>query len=71
MQWTSVLLSEALLAHDVYVCLERPSGDLPPEVMSPDSLGAVAGDEAVELLLEGVQPRVAPVVPPCAHRRIH
>jgi len=25
--------SEALLAHDVYVCLERPSGALPPEVM--------------------------------------
>ena len=32
MQWASVLLSEALLAHDVYVCLERPSGALPPEI---------------------------------------
>ena len=31
MQWTPVLLKEALLAHDVYVCLERPSGALPPE----------------------------------------
>ena len=31
MQWTSVLLSEALLAHDVFVCLERPSGALPPD----------------------------------------
>ena len=30
-QWTPVLPSEALLAHDVYVCLERPSGALPPE----------------------------------------
>ena len=30
-QWTPVLLSEALLAHDVCVCLERPSGALPPE----------------------------------------
>ena len=26
-----VLFSEALLAHDVYVCLEHPSGALPPE----------------------------------------
>ena len=32
---TPVLLSEALLAHDVYVCLECASGALPPEVMSP------------------------------------
>ena len=31
MQWTLVLLSEALLAHDVYVCLERPIGALSPE----------------------------------------
>jgi hypothetical protein len=31
---TPVLLSEALLAHDVYMCLERPSGALPPEMMS-------------------------------------
>ena len=31
MQWTYVRLSEALLAHDVYVCRERPSGALPPE----------------------------------------
>jgi len=30
-QWTPVLLSEALLAHDVYVCLECPSGALPPD----------------------------------------
>ena len=30
-QWTPVLLSEALLADDVYVCLERPSGVLPPQ----------------------------------------
>ena len=29
-----VLLSEALLVHDVYVCLERPSGALPPEVIT-------------------------------------
>jgi len=36
-QWTPVLLSEALLAHYVYVCLERLSGALPPEVMSPRS----------------------------------
>ena len=28
---TPVLFSEALLALDVYVCLERPSGALPPE----------------------------------------
>ena len=28
---TPVLISEALLAHDVCVCLERPSGALPPE----------------------------------------
>jgi len=28
---TPVLLSEALLAHHVYVCLERPSGALPIE----------------------------------------
>ena len=35
-QWTSVLLSEALLAHDVYVCLECPSRALPPEL--PPSL---------------------------------
>jgi hypothetical protein len=34
-QWTPVLLSKALLAHGVYVCLERPSGARPPEVMSP------------------------------------
>jgi hypothetical protein len=33
-QWTLVLLSEALLAHDVYVCLERPSGALPPQCPS-------------------------------------
>ena len=32
---TLVLLGEALLAHDVYVCLERPIGALPPEVVSP------------------------------------
>ena len=30
MQWTPVLLSEALL----FVCLERPSGTLPPERLS-------------------------------------
>ena len=30
-KWTPVLLSEALLAHDVDVCLERPNGALPPE----------------------------------------
>ena len=35
-QWTLVLLSEALLAHDVHVRLERLSGALPPEVVSPD-----------------------------------
>ena len=29
-----VLLSEVLLAHDVHVCIKRPSGALPPEVMS-------------------------------------
>ena len=29
-----VLLREALLAHDVYVCLERPSGTLPLEASS-------------------------------------
>ena len=39
---TPVLLSEALLAHDVYVCLECSSGALPPEVIlhgvaSPDA----------------------------------
>jgi len=28
LQWTPVFLSEALLAHDVDVCLERPSGAL-------------------------------------------
>jgi len=28
-----VLLSEVLLAHDVHVCIKRPSGALPPEVM--------------------------------------
>ena len=26
------LLSKALLAHDVYVCFERPSGALPPDI---------------------------------------
>jgi len=31
---SSCSLSEALLAHDLYVCLKRPSGALPPEVMS-------------------------------------
>ena len=30
MQWTSVLISKTLLAHDVCVCLEGPSGALPP-----------------------------------------
>jgi len=30
-QWTSVLLSETLPEHDVNVCLERPSGALPPD----------------------------------------
>ena len=30
-QWSSVFLSEALLAHDGHVCIERPSGALPPE----------------------------------------
>jgi len=30
-QWTPVLLSEALLTHDVNMCLERPSGALPPD----------------------------------------
>jgi len=34
-QWTSVLLSETLLAHDFYVCLERPSGALPPDSPAP------------------------------------
>ena len=33
---TTVLLSEALLSHDVYVCLERPSGALPLE-QEPDA----------------------------------
>jgi len=33
---TPVLLSEALLAHDVCVYLERPSGALPPESRIPD-----------------------------------
>ena len=39
-KWTPVLLREALLAHDVYVCLERPSGALPPETLhqQPDHL---------------------------------
>ena len=31
MQWTPPLCDEALLAHDVCVCLERPSEALPPE----------------------------------------
>ena len=30
-QWTPVLLSEASLAHDVYLCVERPSGAFPPQ----------------------------------------
>ena len=30
-QWTPVLLSEALLAYDNYVCIQRPSGALPPD----------------------------------------
>ena len=29
-RWTPVLLSEALLVHNVFVCFERPSGALPP-----------------------------------------
>ena len=33
MRRTPVLLSEASLAHDVDLRLERPSGALPPEVM--------------------------------------
>ena len=32
--WTPVLLGAALLAHDVFLCLERPSGALPPETFS-------------------------------------
>ena len=36
MLWTPVLLSEALLAHDVDVCLERPSRALPLE-QEPDA----------------------------------
>ena len=38
-----VLLSQAVLAHDVYVCLDRPRGALPPEVMSPGSQGQDTG----------------------------
>ena len=34
---TSLLLSEALLAHAVQVCIKSPSGALPSEVMSPGS----------------------------------
>ena len=34
-KWTPVLLSEALRAHNVYVCLERPSGALPPDPAGP------------------------------------
>ena len=37
---TPVLHSEALLAHDVYVCLERPSGALPPELTPCGGVGA-------------------------------
>ena len=36
---TPVLHSEALLAHDVYVCLKHPSGALPPNVTSSGSAG--------------------------------
>ena len=37
MQWTPVLIGEAAFAHHVYVCIERPSAALPPEVMSPET----------------------------------
>jgi len=40
-QWTSVLVSEALLAHGVYVRLERPSGALPPESLEVVLIGAI------------------------------
>ena len=35
---TPVLLSEALLAHHVDVCLERPSGALPPDCLGGQRL---------------------------------
>ena len=41
---TSVPLSEALLAHDVYVCLERPNGALPPESHTLVALEALLGN---------------------------
>ena len=40
---TPVLLSEALLARDVYVCLERPIGALPPD---GETLEAEGGDRS-------------------------
>ena len=49
MQWTPVLLSEALLAHDVYVCLERPSGALPPAVALAQQTSDILRLEAAEL----------------------
>jgi len=42
---TPVLPNEALHAHDVYECLERPSGALPREVMSPDRGGFLSDTE--------------------------
>ena len=47
--------SEALLAHDVYVCLERPSGALLPEVMSPSDIHGVISPDLLRSILGAVK----------------
>jgi hypothetical protein len=54
-QWTPILLSEALLALGVCVCLERLSGALPPEVQGVGSGCRVQG---VEFRVQGSGCRV-------------